>query len=230
MKTVISALATIALSQGGRYAVDFDNLPPGAMPPNWVVAETNGKGHTAHWSVAADAHAKSGKRVLQVRTDRNAVDETFNLCWVAKLGFRPISTGEMQSTLMYLGQFTDGEIQVHLRADSGEMDQGGGITWRVKDHDNYYLTRYNPLEKNLRLYFVKDGSRRTIASVESLKVGSHAWFTLGVSQHGDLIKVSLNGKKLIEKRDRTFRKAGGVGLWSKSDASSSFDDFVVKAQ
>ena len=116
-----------------------------------------------------------------------------------------------------------------VRADSGEIDRGGGLIWRAQDERNYYVARYNPLERNLRLYTVRDGVRRMLADAPGLAVGSGEWFALKVVQRGTRIEVALNGRTLIEFADDAFTAAGGVGVWSKADAVSAFDDFRIRA-
>jgi hypothetical protein len=101
------------------------------------------------------------------------------------------------------------------------------LIWRAKDAGNYYVARYNPLEKNFRLYTVKDGVRRQLADAGGLAVPAGEWFTVKVTQKGDAIACELNGKRLLEATDTTFPGPGGVGVWSKADAASSFDDFEV---
>ena len=90
--------------------------------------------------------------------------------------------------------------------------------------------RYNPLETNLRLYVVKDGNRRMLADAGKLDIKTGEWFTIKVVQQGDLIEGWLNGKKLLEKKDRTIPSSGGVGFWTKADAASSFKDLRVWAE
>jgi len=129
-------------------------------------------------------------------------------------------------------KFRDGAIEVSLRADRGKEDQGGGLIWRVQDANNYYVTRYNPLEDNVRLYAVKDGRRKQLASATGIGIGIKAgeWFKLKIVQQKNKIEAYLNDRKYLETTDRTFTKAGGIGFWSKADAASSFDDLVVTAQ
>ncbi|MEO2002888.1 MAG: DUF1259 domain-containing protein [Candidatus Poribacteria bacterium] len=118
------------------------------------------------------------------------------------------------------------DISVRLRAVAGEVDQGGGIVWRAQDARNYYIARYNPLEDNFRVYFVKDGRRRTIAGA-SLRVDHEAWHTLRVKMVGDHIECLLDGEKHLDARDTTFTAAGRIGLWTKADAVTHFDDLEV---
>ena len=114
-----------------------------------------------------------------------------------------------------------------VKAREGREDQGGRVIWRAQDSNNYYIARWNPLDDNLRLYYVKDGSRRMLVSAEA-SLSPDRWHTLAIGHEGSHIEVYLNGQRLLEAEDSTFANAGGVGLWTKADAATSFDDFSVK--
>jgi hypothetical protein len=90
----------------------------------------------------------------------------------------------------------------------------------------------NPLEDNLRLYKVVDGKRLrpALGSSEDLTVRTEEWHTLKVTMKGTHIECFLDGKKLVEANDDTFRDAGKVGLWSKADAQSYFDQLTIKGK
>lgn len=123
-------------------------------------------------------------------------------------------------------QLRDVDLSVRLKPVSGKLDQGGGLVWRAKDARNYYVARYNPLEQNLRLYKVEDGRRTQLQSAESVP-SLQGWCTLRVTMRGERIECWLEGKKLLNGRDATFAEAGRVGLWSKADAQTWFDDFTA---
>jgi hypothetical protein len=108
---------------------------------------------------------------------------------------------------------------------AGDTDRGGGLIWRAKDKDDYYICRYNPLEDNYRVYKVENGKRTQFASAKA--AGDEAWHTLRATMSGSKIACFLDGKKLLEADDSTFAGAGMVGLWSKADAQSFFDDLTV---
>jgi hypothetical protein len=122
-------------------------------------------------------------------------------------------------------QFKDVDISVRLRAVEGELDQGGGVVWRARDKDNYYIARYNPLEDNFRVYKVEKGKRSQFASAKT--PGDKQWHTLRVTMTGHHITCYLDGTKHLEADDATFPDAGRIGLWSKADARSYFDDLTV---
>jgi hypothetical protein len=98
---------------------------------------------------------------------------------------------------------------------------------RVRDPDNYYITRANALEGNVRLYKVLDGKRRQLAGVDA-KVPAGEWQELGLRAEGDRLTVSLDGEELFGATDRTFAEAGRVGLWTKADSLTHFDDLVAR--
>jgi hypothetical protein len=119
----------------------------------------------------------------------------------------------------------DVDLSVRMKAIAGEHDQGGGLIWRAKDAKNYYLARYNPLEDNYRLYHVVNGKRTLIQNVDIAH--SDGWHTLRVTMTGDQITCYYDGKKYNEAKDSTFPAAGKIGLWSKADAQSQFDDLTL---
>ncbi len=116
----------------------------------------------------------------------------------------------------------DLDISVRLKAVAGETDRGGGLVWRAKDRKNYYIARYNPLEDNLRVYKVEDGKRTQLDHADA--PGDGNWHTLRITMTGREITGYLDGKKLLVAEDSTFPDAGMIGLWSKADAQSYFDD------
>jgi len=121
--------------------------------------------------------------------------------------------------------FKDIDLSVKLKAVAGEVDRGGGLVWRAKDSKNYYLARYNPLEDNFRVYKVQDGKRTQFQSAKL--PGDDKWHTLRVTMVGTKIACYLDGQKYLEVEDATFPGAGMIGLWSKADAQSYFDDLTV---
>lgn len=192
----------------GNAHLTFEDVPVGTVPTGWKVDATNPASRLAEWSVQKDPRATSEDQVLAAKiTDFNR--GTFNICWTDRI------------------RFEDGFLEVKVRADQGSVDQGGGPIWRVKDGNNYYIARWNPLEDNFRLYYVKDGRRVQLDSAD-VDAAADEWHTIRIKQEGDHITGYLDGQKLLEARDSTFREAGGAGLWTKADAASFFDDFEVE--
>ncbi len=192
------------------FPFSFENVPIGEIHPQWKIEATRSKGPLATWQVTEDPTAPTGQKVLALTDQNHDSGSTFNLCWTDDLSFQ------------------DGEISVSFKANTGEIDQGGGIIWRVQDKDNYYIARFNPLENNFRIYFVKDGIRRTLADAQ-VSLPAQKWHTLTIRQRGNQFEGLLNGKSLLKGENDVFSLAGGVGLWTKADAVTSFDTFVVIA-
>ncbi len=207
----ILALNCPSFSSGYReYFWDFEDVKIGTLPQGWVVEATNQYGPLATWKVKVDDNAPSGKKVLSLVRINHSSGSTFNLCWTRDVFF------------------LDGEISVYFRANTGRIDQGGGIIWRAKDKDNYYVARFNPLEDNFRVYYVKKARRHLLKSADvSLSHGKFHF--MKIVQRGDRFECYLDGKLYLKGKDDTFKGPGGVGLWTKADAATSFDDFRVKS-
>jgi hypothetical protein len=121
----------------------------------------------------------------------------------------------------------DVEVDVRVKAISGDEDQGGGIVWRYLDSNNYYIARANPLENNIRVYKVVNGRRNELESA-NVMMETGQWFSIKIKMEGENIECFYNGKLVYKLADRTFTDAGLVGLWSKADAVSLFDDLNIK--
>ncbi|GMV83288.1 MAG: hypothetical protein AMXMBFR7_44720 [Planctomycetota bacterium] len=186
----------------------FDDDTVGRLPEGWKAEGTNQRGPVATWMVKADESVASKPNVLALTDTREGSGGTFNLCWSDRV------------------KFQDGVIEVKVKAGTGRVDQGGGPVWRVQDKDNYYVARWNPLEDNFRLYYVKDGRRVQLDSAD-VDADPAGWHTIRIEQKEDEIKCSLDGKELLKSQDKTFQEAGGVGLWTKADAATSFDDLTI---
>lgn len=124
--------------------------------------------------------------------------------------------------------YRDVDVTVKMKAIAGSSDQGGGIVWRAKDGKNYYVARYNPLEDNYRLYHVLNGRRSELKSADIRH--TPGWHTLRVTMNGDHIECYYDDKKYLDVKDSTFKDAGKIGLWTKSDARSHFDDLDVSGK
>ena len=132
----------------------------------------------------------------------------------------------------------DGELSVAFKTVDGSIDQAAGIVWRYQDPNNYYIVRANALENNVVLYKVENGIRSSIApkSLPSRSYGvKHSiptgrWNTLKVTFSGAKVAVFLNRERLFEAEDATFQKSGKIGLWTKADSVTYFDDFTIAGQ
>jgi len=200
---------TLMFTGGPVASFPFDQDPAGEVPGGWKVAQTNPTRALASWEVAADPTAPSKPNVLALTKTEN-YNGTFNLV---------IAEGT---------SFKDLDLSVASKAIRGEEDQGGGPIWRCTDADNYYIARFNPLESNFRVYYVKDGRRKQLDSA-NVRTQPGQWYEIRVTMRGDHIVCYLDGEKLLEVKDDTFADGGMVGLWTKADAVTSFDDLTVRA-
>src|SRR5262249_12299592 len=184
----------------------FDEESPGQTPTGLIPRQTHPGKKMGSWKIAADAAAPTRPNVLTLKTGESG--GTFNLAIMDKSSFKDL------------------DLRVRLRPNTGSEDQGGGLIWRCKDENNYYICRMNPLEHNFRVYKVVDGKRQQFDSA-NVDMTAGKWYRIRAVMIGDKIACFLNGKKLLEAKDDTFNDAGMIGIWTKADASSSFDNLVV---
>lgn len=205
-----AATARATAHQGTSVTLRFDAGKPGELPESWQVGGVRAGPGNAGWQLCADASAPSQPQVLMV-APRGASGSPFNRCWTDSIAFR------------------DGEIEVALRAVGGTEDQGGGPMWRVRDAANYYVCRFNPLERNFRVYVVAEGERRQLGSVE-VEASPTSWHKIRVEHVGPRLRCWLDGAAELEVHDSTLLEAGGVGVWSKADAATHFDDLMIRTR
>jgi hypothetical protein len=202
---VLFGAALVAEEKSPRLRWTKDDL--GKVPAGWKAAKT-GKGDGSVWKIVADDSAPSKSGLVLAQTAESPA-RLFNLCVVDD------------------GRYRDVEVQVAFKAVRGKEDQGGGIVWRYQDANNYYVARMNPLESNYRVYKVVAGKRSQLGTKEDLKIPAGQWHVLKIRQIGEHIECWLDGKKYLDVKDKTFATAGQVGLWTKADAQSHFDDLRV---
>src|SRR5262249_31909015 len=119
----------------------------------------------------------------------------------------------------------DGFVQAKFKPISGKEDQAGGVIWRCKDADNYYIARANALEDNVTIYHTVNGKRSEKKRINT-KVATGQWHTLRVDFKDNYFVVTFDGKKAFTWKDDTFKDPGKVGLWTKADSTTLFDDFA----
>jgi Domain of Unknown Function (DUF1080) len=197
--SVVVLVAGVTMSSVHADNFSFDTDAAGSLPPGWEQGVT-GRG-TPHWAVHPDASAPSKPNVLR----QSGVG---SFPWVVR---RNTSIG-------------DGYVEVRFKALDGKEDQAGGVVWRWKDGDNYYVARANALENNVALYYTGAGRRITLKYVDA-PVPPKVWHTLRVEFSGHRISVALNGKTVIELEDSHIPGPGAVGMWTKADSVTAFDDF-----
>lgn len=201
MKEIIlgTALAAMAASANGEI-INFDKERAGTLPSGWIGGVT-GSGKP-RWVIETDPGAASAPNVLKQ-------SGSGDFPWCVRKG---VSIG-------------DGFVEVKFKSLAGKQDQAGGVVWRWKDGDNYYVARANALENNVSLYYTESGRRKTIKYVDA-PVAGNVWHTLRAEFQGTRIRVLLDGKAYLELDDSHISGHGTVGVWTKADSVTAFDDFV----
>jgi hypothetical protein len=196
-----------APSGGALRRISFDDAEPGGVPAGFTPGETNSTGTPAKWGVVADPRAPSGPNVFGVLETKNT-GQTYN---VALLDGDPVA---------------DVDIAVMVKAVTGEKDQGGGVVFRARGPGDYYIARWNPVEKNVKFYVVRSQHREELAKAD-LDIDPTAWHALRVLVEGDRFELFVDEASALELRDTSLADAGAVGLWTKADAATRFDDLVI---
>ena len=206
MKTLfLASLAFTAIAASSSAdTVTFDNFKTGATPLGWTATQT-GSG-SAKWSVEKDDSAPSKPNVL-----KQSGQATFPVCIKNDTNLK------------------DGFVEVKFKPVAGKEDQAGGVIWRVQDANNYYISRANALEDNVTIYHTINGKRMAFKSINT-KVTSGAWHTLRVDFAGNKFTVTFDGNKVIDATDESFANAGKVGVWTKADSVTEFDNFTYGAK
>ena len=200
----LTLLAALAASAVVAQTANFDNVEVGKLPPNWTGTMT-GKGEP-NWAVVADASAPSKPNVL-----KQSGEATYPVC------------------IKEDTRLKNGFVEVKFKPVSGKEDQAGGVIWRCQDADNYYIARANALEDNVTIYRTIKGKRASFKNTDT-KVAPGVWHSLRVEFAGNQFTVILDGKKVIEATDDSFSEAGKVGVWTKADSVTLFDDFTFGSQ
>jgi hypothetical protein len=203
MKILAIALITSFTSIALADTVNFDDLKTGAPPPGWTATKT-GSGD-AKWEIVADDSAPSKPNVL-----KQSGVATYPVCIKDDTSLK------------------DGFVEVKFKPVAGKEDQAGGVIWRCKDADNYYISRANALEDNVTIYHTVNGKRSEKKRINA-KVSSGQWHTLRVDFKDNFFVVTFDGKKAFTWKDDTFKDAGKVGVWTKADSTTLFDDFTYGA-
>lgn len=191
---------------GVAKLMNFESDEIGKIP-NGFSNQMTGNGALGKWEVVKDDTAPSTPNVL-AQTSEEYFGYHFNLA---------INEKEI---------YDDLELFVKFKGVKGREDQGGGPVWRYQDANNYYIARVNPLENNFRVYKVVNGNRIQMDSAR-LKVSSNEWHTIKIIARKDQIQCFYDGQPCLEVTDDTFHK-GKIGLWTKADAVTYFDDLEVR--
>lgn len=198
----------------GAKVYTFDDAEAGKPPPGFTTGLTGGGG-AVRWEIQEADDARSGGKVLAQLSD----DRT-------NARYPHIVRGDFTAA--------DVDLSVKFKTLSGEVDASGGLVFRYLDDGNYYVVRANSLEGNVVAYKTENGRRSSIgvrgkgdAYGVTVDVPHRKWNTLRVIARGSVFEVFLNGRKIFEVENDTFTNAGKVGLWTKADAVTQFDDLTV---
>jgi hypothetical protein len=195
---------TMATAVAIAETINFDDMKSGAAPAGWTATQT-GSGR-AKWSVEKDDSAPSKPNVL-----KQSGQATFPVCIKNDTSLK------------------DGVVEVKFKPVAGKEDQAGGVIWRVQDANNYYILRANALEDNVTIYHTINGKRVAFKNINT-KVTSGVWHTLRVDFKGNKFTVTFDGNKVIDTTDESFANAGKVGVWTKADSVTLFDDFTYASK
>ena len=201
MKPIMMTALLCSMVTAMAAPVSFDASVAGKPPAGWTCGAT-GSG-TPKWTV--ESEPSSGRKVL-----KQSGSAAFPWCVKDDIAL------------------ADGWVEVRFRPLDGREDQAGGLVWRWKDGDNYYVARANALENNVSLYYTSGGSRRTI-EYRDAPVAKDTWHTLRVDFKVDAIRVSLDGKTYIDTQDTHVQGSGKAGVWTKADSITLFDAFAYGA-
>ena len=205
--TLILVGVGVAAAQDSAKTWDFQGDKVDEAPAGFSFGKT-GQGRPGKWVVRTDPSAPAGDHVL-AQVDTDDTDYRF-----------PVAVADAPA-------LKDLRLDVRCRQVSGKTDQACGLVFRYQDENNYYVTRANALEDNVRLYHVVKGRRREFAAWDG-KVATQTWHTLAVEVRGDRFQVFFDGKPVMDAKDDTFKDAGKVGLWTKADSVAHFDALSVK--
>lgn len=210
---LLTSVATAAQTPS-RRVIDFESDTPGQAPAGFTFGLT-GSGKPGAWSVRKDDALPERGNVL-AQTDADSTSYRFPIGV-----FNDVTAADV-------------DISVRFRPVTGRVDQAAGLVWRYRDANNYYIVRANALEENVVLYKVENGKRTDLPLKGSGRtygkkapVPKNTWSQLGVTVRGSSFTVSINGQGLYEVEDTTFTNAGKVGVWTKADSVTYFDDLTI---
>jgi hypothetical protein len=203
----LSPLSSQAAQDEQPQLWTFDMDAPRNLPQNFVVGTLFDGRPAGEWRVLKTDRAKSPPYVLGQLMGKGA-EHAYKTVLINGTGSSDI------------------DLQVSLLPIGGKADMGGGLIWRAADDRNYYLTRANPLEQNIRIYRVEKGVRHLLQNFDQT-IDVKQWHTLRVTTQGCRIQVFYDEQTVFDLCDKTFR-AGRIGLWTKSDAVTYFDDLRLQ--
>jgi hypothetical protein len=203
----IGVLVSFGLFASTGRVITFDSEALGKTPPGWIVAMTN-RGAPPKW---------------EIRLDRTAATQPYVMAQVSD------EPGADRAPLAILDSPTlrDGDVSVRIKPVGGHEDQGGGLVWRYRDANNYYLVTAGALSGRLSVFKVMNGKRIPISRGVKYDFPLNDWSILKVSARGTSFQVYVDHRRAIQGTDDTFPGPGRVGLCTAADSVTYFDDFRV---
>jgi hypothetical protein len=206
MKALALTIA-FGLMASQAQIISFDSAPQGKSPTGWTFLTSSGASST-EWEVRREQTASASKQVL-ARVSPAAGATHFALAVLNTLSLR------------------DGELSVRLKPVSGNQARSGGLIFRYRDANNYYLARADSVKQDVAIFRIQNGRRIQLGEVAKHALPPDAWRILKVTARGDRLQVYLDHRRALEVYDTGFRGAGLVGLWSEADSVAYFDDFRI---
>jgi hypothetical protein len=205
------AAGIVAMTHAQTRKVDFTQDAVDQPPKGFEFGHTAGVGKAGKWIVQAD-----GTNKVLAQADPDSTRSRFPVAVLSDM------------------TAADVDLSVRFKPISGRVDQAAGLVWRYQNQDNYYIVRANALEDNVVPYKVEGGKRTDLPLKgegrtygKKTDVPANQWSTLRVVANGRLFEVYFNGTKLYDVDDGTFTKSGKVGVWTKADSVTQFDDLTV---
>jgi 3-keto-disaccharide hydrolase len=207
----VIAAGIVVMGHAETRKVDFTQDALGQPPKGFEFGHTAGVGSPGKWLIQADGNNK-----VLAQADADSTRSRFPVAVLSDVSA------------------ADVDLSVRFKPISGRVDQAAGLVWRYQNQDNYYIVRANALEDNVVLYKVEGGQRTDLAVKgegrtygKKAEVPAGQWSTLRVVANGRLFEVYFNSAKLYEVEDTTFAQPGKVGVWTKADSVTQFDDLTV---
>ena len=214
---VVSFIASLQLALGTvvvqaetaspAHVWNFDREQPGTLPSEFSIGTLFDGRPAGDWQALATDRAKSPPHVLAQLMAKGA-EHAYKVALIKEV------------------MAADLDFEVSFLPIQGQADMGGGLIWRATDDRNYYLTRANPLEQNIRVYRVEKGVRHLLQNFDQT-IDVRQWHTLRVTHLGCRVNIFYDDKQVFDLCDKTFHD-GMIGLWTKSDAVTYFDDLRLQ--
>jgi hypothetical protein len=207
LQPALGAVVAQAETASPASVWNFDREQPGTLPSDFSIGTLFDGRPAGDWQVLATDRAKSSPYVLAQLMAKGA-----------EHAYKVVLIKEVIAS--------DLNLEVSFLPIQGQADMGGGLIWRAADDRNYYLARANPLEQNIRVYRVVKGVRHMLENFDQT-INVKQWHTLRVTHRGCRVNIFYDDKQVFDLCDKTFH-GGMIGLWTKSDAVTYFDDLQLQ--